>query len=49
MKVAGVMSEWFVWGVGGGIRQACILLPYLFNFLDEIARKKIPEGFRGGI
>jgi len=46
-KVAGTLSEWFP--VKKGVRQACVLSPYLFNFLAEMMIRETLDGFQGGL
>ena len=36
VKVAGTLSEWFP--VKKGVRQGCVLCPYLFNMLADTVR-----------
>jgi len=47
VKVAGTLSEWFP--VKKGVRQGCVLAPYLFNILDEMVMRETLEGFQGGL
>ena len=46
VKIAGTLSEWF--RVKKGVRQCCVLSPYLFNILAEIMRETL-HGFQGGL
>ena len=43
VKVAGTMSEWF--RVKKGIRQGCVLSPYLLNILVEMVMRETLGGF----
>jgi len=45
VKVAGTQSQWF--RVKKGVRQGCVLFPYLFNILAEM--KANLDGFQGGL
>ena len=46
VRVAGVLSDWF--SVKRGIRQGCVLPPYLFNILAEMVMREALDGFGGG-
>jgi len=45
VKVAGTLSEWF--RVKKGVRQDCVLSPYLFNILAEMVMRETHDGFQG--
>jgi len=45
VKVAGTLSEWF--RVKKGVRQGCVLFPYLFNILAEMVMRETLDGFQG--
>jgi len=47
IKVAATLSEWF--SVKKGVRQGCVLFPYLFNILAEIVMRETLDGFQGGL
>jgi len=47
VKVVETLSEWFC--VKKGVRQCCVLSPYLFNILVEMVMREILDGFQGGL
>ena len=46
VKVVGTLSEWF--RVKKGVRQGCVLSPYLFSILAEMVMRETLHGFQGG-
>jgi len=47
VKVAGTLSEWFL--VKKGVRQGCVLSPYMINILMEMVMRETLDGFQGGL
>jgi len=47
VEVAGTLSEWFP--VKKGVRQGCVLSPYLLNILAEIVMRQTMDRFQGGL
>jgi len=47
VKVAGTLSEWFP--VKKGVRQGCVLSPYLLNILVDMVMRETLGGFQGGL
>ena len=47
VKEAGILSEWF--RVKKGVRQGCIVSPYLFNVLSVLVMRETLDGFLGGL
>ena len=47
IRVKGVMNEWF--RIGCGVRQGCIMSPWLFNvYMDEVMKEvKMGMGRKG--
>jgi hypothetical protein len=47
VRVAGTLSRGF--RVRRGVRQGCVLSPYLFNILAEMVMRETLDGYEGGI
>jgi len=47
VKIAGTLSECL--SVKKGVRQGCVLSPYLFNILAEMVMRETLDGFQGGL
>ena len=47
VRVAGVLSQEF--RVRRGVRQGCVLSPYLFNILAEMVMRETLDGYDGGV
>jgi len=45
VKVEGTLSEWF--RVKKGVRQGCVLFPYLFNILAEMVMRETVDVVQG--
>jgi len=48
-KVAVSLSKWFRVKKKKGVRQGCVLFPYLLNILAEMVMRKTLDGFQGGL
>lgn len=47
VRAAGTQSQWF--HVRKGVRQGCVLSPYLFNIVAEMVMRETLDGYGGGI
>ena len=47
VRMAGTYSKWFQ--IRKGVRQGCVLSPYLFDIVAEMVMRETLEGFKGGI
>jgi len=47
VRVHGQTSNWF--SVLKGVRQGCLLSPYLFNIMAELLMRVALDGYEGGV
>jgi len=47
VRIAGAITEWFQ--VYKGVRQGCVLSPYLFNIVAEMVMREALSNFNGGM
>ena len=47
MRVAGGLSNEFQ--LKKGVRQGCVISPYLFNIMAEVVMRAVMDGWEGGV
>ena len=49
VRIGDKLSGWFQYSITRGVRQGCVMLPWIFNiFMDKIVREA-QERFAGGV